>query len=55
MIHVIDNDKCIKCGTCIDVCPPRFDAVIKASGEKPQTPAEPVPVGSWNKSSNGEV
>jgi NADH-quinone oxidoreductase subunit F len=26
-IHVIDQDKCIKCGKCFDVC--RFDAVLK--------------------------
>jgi len=31
-IHVIDQDKCTKCGTCIEVCPPRFDAVKKCSG-----------------------
>jgi F420-non-reducing hydrogenase iron-sulfur subunit len=32
-IHVIDQEKCIKCGTCFDVCPPRFGAVKKISGE----------------------
>jgi NADH:ubiquinone oxidoreductase subunit F (NADH-binding)/(2Fe-2S) ferredoxin/NAD-dependent dihydropyrimidine dehydrogenase PreA subunit len=26
-IHIIDQDKCIKCGACMDVCP--FDAIIK--------------------------
>jgi len=26
-IHVIDQEKCIKCGTCLEVCPPRFSAV----------------------------
>jgi len=26
-IHVIDQDKCIKCGACMDACP--FDAIIK--------------------------
>ena len=39
-IHVIDQDKCIKCGTCLDVCPPRFSAVQKISG-KPAPP--PIP------------
>jgi NADH:ubiquinone oxidoreductase subunit F (NADH-binding)/(2Fe-2S) ferredoxin/NAD-dependent dihydropyrimidine dehydrogenase PreA subunit len=26
-IHIIDQDKCIKCGACMDACP--FDAIIK--------------------------
>jgi len=39
-IHVIDQETCIKCGTCFDVCPPRFGAVDKISGE-PVPP--PVP------------
>ncbi len=32
LIHVIDQEKCIKCGTCFDVCPAKFDAVVKISG-----------------------
>ena len=32
-IHVIEQDKCIKCGTCFEVCPPRFGAVREISGE----------------------
>jgi NADH:ubiquinone oxidoreductase subunit F (NADH-binding)/(2Fe-2S) ferredoxin/NAD-dependent dihydropyrimidine dehydrogenase PreA subunit len=32
-IHVVDQSKCIKCGTCFDVCPPAFRAVTKISGE----------------------
>ena len=31
-IHVIDQDICIKCGTCFEVCPPRFGAVNKIAG-----------------------
>jgi NADH:ubiquinone oxidoreductase subunit F (NADH-binding)/(2Fe-2S) ferredoxin len=31
-IHVIDQEKCTKCGTCFDVCPQRFGAVVKLSG-----------------------
>ncbi|MDA8334596.1 MAG: hydrogenase iron-sulfur subunit [Peptococcaceae bacterium] len=32
-IHVIDQEKCIKCGTCLECCPTRFGAVTKISGE----------------------
>jgi Na+-translocating ferredoxin:NAD+ oxidoreductase RNF subunit RnfB len=46
MIHVVEQDKCVKCGTCLDVCPPRFSAVVKVSGEKIEVPEEPVPVES---------
>ena len=49
MIHVIDQSKCIKCGSCLDVCPARFGAVAKVSGEQLVTPNEPIPVGSWGK------
>jgi len=31
-IHVIDQSKCIKCGICYDVCPPKVGAVTKLSG-----------------------
>jgi ferredoxin len=31
-IHVIDQESCIKCGTCFDACPARFDAVSKIVG-----------------------
>jgi NADH-quinone oxidoreductase subunit F len=44
LIHVIDQDKCIKCGTCLDVCPPRFAAVAKVSGQKIETPLQPIPI-----------
>jgi len=27
----ISQDKCVKCGTCLDVCPPEYSAVIKVS------------------------
>jgi NADH:ubiquinone oxidoreductase subunit F (NADH-binding)/(2Fe-2S) ferredoxin/Pyruvate/2-oxoacid:ferredoxin oxidoreductase delta subunit len=39
-IHVIDQEKCTKCGTCFEVCPSRFDAVKKISGEPVP---EPIP------------
>jgi F420-non-reducing hydrogenase iron-sulfur subunit len=32
LIHVIDQGKCIKCGTCLDACPSRFGAVTKIAG-----------------------
>ena len=31
-IHVIDQNSCIKCGSCFDACPTRFDAVRKIVG-----------------------
>jgi NADP-reducing hydrogenase subunit HndC len=37
-IHIIDQDKCTKCGTCFEVCPPRFGAVRKISGEPVPAP-----------------
>jgi len=40
-IHVIDQSKCTKCGTCFDVCPERFNAVTRLSGE-PVPPPLPV-------------
>ncbi len=44
MVHIIDQEKCIKCGTCLDFCPPRFNAVVKISGEHPVGLEEPIPV-----------
>ena len=45
MVHVIDQDKCINCGICLDVCPPKFSAVVKVSGKKPSNiPEKPVPL-----------
>lgn len=40
LVHVIDQKKCTKCGTCFEVCPPGFDAVAKLSGE-PVPPSVP--------------
>ena len=36
-IKVIDQEKCVKCGTCLTACPPQYSAVIKISppGELP--------------------
>ncbi len=30
-IKVIDQEKCVKCGTCLTACPPQYNAVIKVS------------------------
>ncbi len=30
-IKVIDQEKCVKCGTCLTVCPPQYNAIIKVS------------------------
>ncbi len=30
-IKVIDQEKCVKCGTCLTACPPQYAAVIKLS------------------------
>ncbi|NLL90309.1 MAG: NADH-quinone oxidoreductase subunit NuoF [Dehalococcoidales bacterium] len=54
MIHIIDQQKCIKCGNCLDVCPERFNAVIKVSGEKPAVPDALIPVGGWQNSESEE-
>ena len=31
-VHEIDQSKCIKCGTCMEVCPKRFNAVECVTG-----------------------
>jgi NADH-quinone oxidoreductase subunit F len=30
-VSVIDQEKCVKCGTCIPACPPEYNAIIKLS------------------------
>jgi coenzyme F420-reducing hydrogenase delta subunit/Fe-S-cluster-containing hydrogenase component 2 len=37
-IHVIDQDICIKCGTCYEACPPRFGAVARIAGKQAPPP-----------------
>ena len=32
-IHVIEQEICIKCGTCLEACPTRFGAVMEIAGE----------------------
>ncbi|MFC1957122.1 NADH-quinone oxidoreductase subunit NuoF [Chloroflexota bacterium] len=42
-VHAIDQAKCEKCSTCIEVCPERFGAVVKISGEEIEPPSQPPP------------
>jgi NADH:ubiquinone oxidoreductase subunit F (NADH-binding)/(2Fe-2S) ferredoxin len=44
IVHTIDQTKCIKCGSCIEVCPKKFNAVTKVSGEIVNIPDECAPV-----------
>ncbi len=44
MVHVIDQDKCTKCGTCLSLCPPKFNAIAKISGDPIGVPEKPIPV-----------
>jgi NADH-quinone oxidoreductase subunit F len=30
-IKVINQDKCVKCGTCLSACPPQYNAIVKLS------------------------
>lgn len=32
-IHVIDQELCIRCGTCFEACPEKFDAVCMLTGQ----------------------
>jgi NADH-quinone oxidoreductase subunit F len=40
-IKVVDQSKCAKCGTCVDACPPQYNAVIKLSPPSLVPPSEP--------------
>ena len=42
-IKVIDQEKCVKCNTCLEACPPQYNAVIKLS------PPELVPAAKVKK------
>ncbi len=44
MVHIIDQNKCIKCGTCYNMCPAKYSAIVKVSGEHIPTPEGPIPV-----------
>jgi NADH-quinone oxidoreductase subunit F len=40
-IHVINQERCTKCGACFEVCPSKFGAVAKLSGERVPEPILP--------------
>jgi NADH-quinone oxidoreductase subunit F len=40
---VIDQEKCVKCGTCVDACPPQYSAIIRISPVSELPPSEPRP------------
>ena len=42
-IKVIDQEKCVKCGSCVDACPPQYSAVIRISPLSELPPSEPRP------------
>ncbi|UCD83227.1 MAG: SLBB domain-containing protein [Deltaproteobacteria bacterium] len=42
-IKVIDQSKCVKCGSCVDACPPQYDAVVRISPVSQLPPSEPPP------------
>jgi Na+-translocating ferredoxin:NAD+ oxidoreductase RNF subunit RnfB len=44
-VHVINQEACIKCGTCLAKCPDRFNAIVKSSGGKTAKSKEPVLTG----------
>lgn len=52
MIHVIDTNVCNKCMICVSVCPK--GAIKKAGTIKPMLPNEPVQVGSFNQTPQGQ-
>ena len=53
LIHVIDQDTCNYCGICETVCKPIAGAVARAGLVKPQTPEEPIPVGTFKRKAGG--
>lgn len=45
-VHVIDQHKCTKCGSCLGICPSKFSAVVKVTGKPLDSPEKPIPVAS---------
>jgi len=38
-VHIVNLEKCIKCGSCLEVCPPLYDAIIKVPAKEVPEPA----------------
>jgi NADH-quinone oxidoreductase subunit F len=57
LIHIIDQEKCIKCGTCLEVCPPKFRAVTEITGAPvpPPIPEEKRTIVRKSKKEKGET
>jgi NADH-quinone oxidoreductase subunit F len=53
-VKIIDQEKCSKCGTCLEVCPPEYSAVVKLSPvnllPSPESAQEKIPSHSSKKS-----
>ena len=47
-IKVIDQEKCVKCGTCVDACPPQYKAIVRISPLSELPPSEPRPAEKKN-------
>jgi ferredoxin len=51
-VHIIDDAKCTKCGTCLDVCPAKIGAIVKVSGAEARTLVvleKPIPIAEARK------
>ena len=53
-VKIIDQEKCSKCGTCLEVCPPEYNAVVKLSPvsllPSPESAQEKTPSHSGKRS-----
>lgn len=48
-VHIIDQAKCTKCGTCLEICPSKISAIVKVSGEEARNLTileKPIPIAS---------
>ncbi len=40
---IVEQDKCVNCGSCLTACPPEYDAIVKISPLRDVPPSEPRP------------